>query len=808
MRHLWETIEWYLGVPALQPGQPTVWRPAFSVPWPFDSFVLCGFLLCLVAVFFVVWAYLRDTSRLPSRLRVSLISLRCVLIVFLALMACRPVLVVETNDRPQVALLLDQSASMGLTDDYSGTRLQSCVRELLGDVGDREATRWSLAQAVLTGRDARFLTRLLTDYRVRVYQFSETARAVWNSPFDGEHAVHELVEILGSLEPRGEVTRPGPALQQVLDESRSTPPAAIVILTDGRASTGVEDRLSRVPGLADEKTVPLFIIGVGTDVPDTDIALESGTAPAVALMGDPIPISVHLRVDGGVRGATTARLKLLPDGNVVSSQPIRWDAAAPLEKVEFTFDPPAAGEFQLAVEVEPLSEETNVANNRWNFHVSVHETRIHVLMIDSRPRWEFRSLKALLEREKTVELHTVLLESDPGFVSQDETARPLQSVFSSQRNSLSQYDAIIFGDVDPSGLSRDACSHLRKCVAEQGSGLIVIAGERYTPSSYRGTELASLLPVELPDSSTSGASQPLTEGLQPKFTSTGLTEMRIQWPINAPTENQSIWTTLPELYWRFPTGRLKPGAVVLAETSVPSRAGSAAPLVVMQRYGAGIVVFHASDELWRWNVHANGRCYNRYWLQTIRSLGQSRLLSQTMKAVLSSNRQVYLADEAVRLQLRFFNSRDLPADRDNVVVTIERDSNVWRNFRLEPSSEEPFLFDGRLTGLPDGVYRVRLNSPAFQEDVPAVEFQVRSTRREIERRSADHADLQLAANLTGGKFYTIDNADRLVDDLPGGEPVPGDAIAVVPLWNRWEVLFLFLAMISTEWFLRRQHRLV
>ena len=66
----------------------------------------------------------------------------------------------------------------------------------------------------------------------------------------------------------------------------------------------------------------------------------------------------------------------------------------------------------------------------------------------------------------------------------------------------------------------------------------------------------------------------------------------------------------------------------------------------------------------------------------------------------------------------------------------------------------------------------------------------------------------VGAAASGGKFYTIDQSDRLLDDLPRPQKVPLDTDPPIPLWNTWPVLALFLTLIVSEWLLRKRKRLV
>ena len=67
----------------------------------------------------------------------------------------------------------------------------------------------------------------------------------------------------------------------------------------------------------------------------------------------------------------------------------------------------------------------------------------------------------------------------------------------------------------------------------------------------------------------------------------------------------------------------------------------------------------------------------------------------------------------------------------------------------------------------------------------------------------DAAELRRAAEETKGRYYTFANASRIKDELPDPRPIPIESLPPVPLWNRWPVLVLFLALIIGEWIVRK-----
>jgi hypothetical protein len=80
---------------------------------------------------------------------------------------------------------------------------------------------------------------------------------------------------------------------------------------------------------------------------------------------------------------------------------------------------------------------------------------------------------------------------------------------------------------------------------------------------------------------------------------------------------------------------------------------------------------------------------------------------------------------------------------------------------------------------------------------------------EMENLRMNQAELERAAEESKGRFYSLADADRLLDDLPAGSRVtvnvPGDPWLV---WNYFVLFLLALGSISTEWLLRRQLNLL
>ncbi|HND56721.1 MAG TPA: hypothetical protein PLV92_30090, partial [Pirellulaceae bacterium] len=305
------------------------------------------------------------------------------------------------------------------------------------------------------------------------------------------------------------------------------------------------------------------------------------------------------------------------------------------------------------------------------------------------PSYDYRYLKTLLARQlqaggdaktKAIELTSVLQESDPDSVAQDETSAATPPA---TRDELFRYDVVIFGDVNPAVLGASLLDHLHEFVAGRGGGLVVLSGPRFTPLAYRDTPLASLLPINLDSATAPPADSSLAAEARVRLTPLGQGSPVLQLTDDS-AENQELWKQLPPWYWWIEAGEVRPGARVLAEHPTRTDAeGRPLPMVCVQFIGAGKVVFHASDDSWRWSRGPAGeQAYARYWLQTLRYLSRSKLAAAGRSAQLTSDRDEYEQGDVGRLRVRFFDERRAPADDQGVSVVMERDGGRRQTLRL------------------------------------------------------------------------------------------------------------------------------
>lgn len=707
------------------------------------------------------------------------------------------------TELPELIVVLDDSASMGLVDPLDPVE-ERAARAELAAAGLSEPTRLDLARALWLKRGGRWLQELGQRYRVRLFRAGKTLR-----PLDDEEGeLRTWLTALRELTAAEPASRLGDCLAELLQWQRGRATAAVVLLSDGIVTDGLS--LEEAARLARSQGVPVYTIALGSDRPPRDLRLTDLVVDETVLVNDWIVFEAKL-VAGGLPGAAVVQLRQRDEAQVLAEQRLTLRGEEQVVPVRLLYRAPAPGTFDYVLEVVPQEGEVDVENNRLTARVTVKEATLRVLLVQGYPSYEFRFLKQMLLREldpdpagpgKSPAVHTVLQEADLAYAETDRTAlRTLPT----RREELFQYDVILWGDVNPAQLSPRTLDYLVEFVTERGGGLVLLAGPRYLPRAYRGTPLERLLPapgeqMHLPELPPEGLPP-----LRPALTPLGQASPWLQLT-DDPEQHASLWRQeLPPLYWFLRLETLRPGVRVLAAHPTQHNAqGQPLPLICLQFVGAGKVLFHATDETYRWRFRTGDAYFARYWLQAIRYLSRASLLGSPQRVELRSDRSRYLAGETVNLRLRFFDDRQAPPDEAESTLAIETPDGQRRLVRLQREGLERGWFAGSVSGLSEGTYRAWLLTPPLDGPPPQCTFQVVAPPGELARTRTDRAALQRLAEHTGGRAVVWTEAERVLARLPPGRQVRIEPLPPRPVWNHPVVGLLLVGLLTAEWLLRRR----
>ena len=764
-------VEWIVG--ERMPADTGAMGFVFERPMPGWAW----FLVVIAAMAIGVWSYRRlsgSTNRTTRAMRGFLAGVRASVLVLAALLISGPSVRFERMrvERDRVEMLVDRSRSLAIEDAPA----QGGAR---------------------TSRDAQ-LSSLLAAARPTLDEIARAKELDYVGFAAGAFslATEASGPVLG--EPTGERTDLDGAIRQSLARAAGRPVSAIVVYSDGRSATPVSPDTLR---MLERDSVPVFTVALGADERVGDAAIVSSTVPPRAFVRDRVPVEV--RVDrGGIAGKLEVRLVDVATGGELARREVpQVDGASGEQSVVLDGSFDAAGARTWRVEL--VSERADLVreNDARESSVEFIDRALRVLYVEGTSRWEYRYLKNLLLREKDVDSSIMLLSADRDFAQ--EGNMPIARL-PRTKEEFAKYDLFILGDVPSGFFSPEQLTVIRGEVGERGAGLLWIAGERSTPASWDGTALADLFPFRPPLALETRAGLSM---MKPTDAATRLGLLRLSddddgWP-DVFTDDALSWPRLRYMQ-SLPRAKLKPTAEVLAEAEGSGAAAEEpSAAIARMRFGAGEVVFVATDEIWRWRYGQGERYPERFWVPIVRLLARESIVQDDARAVLTASPARVAPGDSVMLSLRIADEETARQSPQVVPVEIRAADGtpVARVDLPRDGGEATAAFPTERAGAFEAV----AEDPAFGRVSAA--FEVVRQDDELRRGDTDHAALADLARRTGGRVLDAASFATLPSLLPQRARETDESISRT-LWDTPFALAMLLVLLGIEWTGRRMLRLV
>ena len=748
------------------------------------------------------WGYRRLEG--PRAARVALAGVRAALLLVLVVLACGPRLerVSERLEPDWVMVLVDRSVSMRVADAPIAAE------------GATRATRDQQARAILQ-QHAPMFAELAEDRELVWLGFDAAAfdlRARSATQAEGAAGPPALPDASGRR------TAIGAAISGALTRAAARPLSAVVVLSDGRSID--EPGAAALRRLVGER-VPVHVVPLGSPQAASDVAIAQAVAPEAAFARDQAPVNVRLDRRGPAQGSSgTLRLIDSATGEVLDE--VRLDAGderwqGDEASVTLVANELQAGEAEWTVQFTPDTADLLPDNDQATLRIRIVDRPLRVLYVDGTPRWERRYLTSMLLRESSVRSSSLLLASRRSFIEEGDVTIGYPPT---SDEDWAEYDVIVLGDVRAGLFSNEQLDQLREHVASRGAGLLWIGGSSHTPASWRGSPLEDLLPFRLDQGQgVASTSDPVMLERTPSGERLGvlrLNETLSDWP-DYLSDPATGWN---RLWWsqRVDESALKPTTEVLARfTSADGGARTSAAVMTMP-YGAGRVVYVATDELWRYRYGRGEPLFERFYLPLVRMQARGRLARTGAEAALSVSPRPALVERPARIEVRLLDQslvdRRLPAVRVQVRPIGEGSQGATPQsltLGIEDTGARRALSQGYAASwLPTepGTYEVLVDEPLLSPLGLRQEVEVLADSDELRDPMADHDLLTALADRTGGRVLTIDTLGELPDVLPRREVVIAGQPQIEPLWDRPIVLVVLLVLLVMEWVGRRLIRLI
>ncbi len=738
---------------------------------PITLVAVLGVALAIVAFF-----YRRVYEELSTRQWRILYGLRTIAIVLVVLLLFRPVVTAErwVTERRTVVFLVDSSSSMSVSDGSSGE------------------TRWDQARRHLL----RWWGQLDHGFELKLLAFDSRAR-----PVPGPDRL--------SKSARGAATSLVQALRAGRRQASSEQLEALVVLSDGvhNAAGSPEDVAKRLG-------VPIYTIATGSSLHESstfrDVRVTGFDLPEQLTLENRVRVTAHIDASG--LPGHIVEVVLEEDDTTVATQKVTLDDAEGSTPVQLEFVPESKGVHRYTVRIPAVQGEKIPENNERTATALVVDARIRVLYIEGTLRAEYGAITGMfLAKDPNIE-YCALVQTRPNVFTQRTNIEGLSlSSIPRDAETFEKFDVFLIGDLDSSFLDAEQMKLLQKRVSE-GAGLLMMGGyHSLGPGGYGETPVEAILPVfvgsrEMEQSTTPFVPQLTLEGVRhPVFANIVKFFPKV-------TGEEAV-EPLPPLQGCVRIQGLKPGASVLAVHPDIAIEGKPMPVLAVQRFGKGRTAVFTGDTTRRWHqaLRAADRDspFLRFWGQLVRWLaGRTAPLEASASVTVQTDRRYYEPGAPVTISALVRNDRGEGSNDAKVTARIAVSKTHTRRVPLSLVPGPAGHYEHTFESLPPGRHEVHVSAVVDGKriDAEVLTVEVGRPNLEFDRLDVDEKTLTAIASASGGRYSHITTADRLIESLRNKQHARRVQLEM-PLYQPSLFWLLFVAVLTTEWILRRRYRL-
>ena len=757
----------------------------FSFGIPIPGLLIFAMMVGLVAA--TIWAYRSAKGRSGRAFRGFLIFLRIIVLCVLAFCLLKPFLTIYQNnpDDSYLLVMVDRSKSMQIIDSEDGESRISRANQLL--FGENNEDGEKLLKKLNANK-----------FKVRLFGFDAGAKRIPS-------------ETIQSAD--GENTNIPNAVNEALDDLQGIPLSGIVLCTDGVDRSGTD--IQKLVMKARERKVPIHTVGIGDEEGIPDIELVKVDVPRTAEEDFPVEITATVKRTGNAQKKAT--IQLIENGWILESYPItlKNDVA----RVPFKFTPRHPGTIKYEVQVLPETDEPIPQNNNKTFILKVLPTKRVKVLIVSDPDWSFKFVRRALENDPNIVLTVRYTTSKDTYGGTSGSSTQSFKLYPDSKETLFNFDAIIFGNIAASEFTRTQLENTLEFVRTRGGGFLMIGGSKslgnsVITDSYLNTPIAELLPIELelgeePKSvplHLSPAQIPRPKGFKLQLTAEGKTEPLMELA-NSSTENLKNWDKMPTLNYYSKVKRAKAGATILAEHPTDRNEFGKRILIATHNYNAGRVMVYTPSSSERWQMHMDSKddSSERFWRQTV------KWLTTAPKSAIKLDiaKTEYTLKEPVVIEVTATDKTFTVTNDAKLRAIVVDEKGTRKELQLEQVLGKDGLYTARFIPSQYGEYTVTATGTLDGENLGKQQalFEVKPSFEEFSDAALNVPLLTNLANMSGGKYYPIEQAGQLVNQIALVESATSE-ITDVDIWDLPLIFALILLFLCLEWFLRKRAGLV
>ncbi len=731
------------------------------------------FIIGLVALAIIGGLCLIAWKRATRPVRTGLLEgLRFLIALIIVLMLWKPEwrTITYPEDKPEIAILWDGSESMTTEDAVLPKWL---------DNSSSVATR---AEFIKQALGADFWEKLEDGGKVKVFT-------------EDFSALPEDISIEEKSKQGSDLNSP---LLKLVEEHDNL--KAVILISDGDHNLNRKDGNPNSPTRAAQQLhinkTPLYAVPVGAEKSLPDLELINLSAPDFGIVGEyvQVPFSIKSSMEKDIRTTVTVRDD---KGNPPKTKTITIPANKTY-RGSMLWQLKQEGSTKLKLSFPVNQGELITSNNSQEFIIGAKKESIKILVIETRPRWEYRFIRNALSRDPGVDVDCLLLHPKHG---KGDGPDYIQN-FPDQLEDLQKYDVVFLGDVGigKDQLTLEQANLLAGLVKEQASGIVFIPGPLGNQLTLKDSELEPIIPIIFDESKPKGLSDEVPSPLN--LTSPGKTSL-LTLLGNDEAENPKIWRNLPGFYWCAAVKKTKAGATVLATHANRKNSYGSIPMLVTKQAGSGKALFLGHDSAWRWRRGVEDLYHFRFWKNVARWMSYQRNMAAGERLRLYRTPDRPKPGDLVSLSVNAFDANGVPLREGNVEVEIIAPDSSKKTIILDRSEGSWGAFTGGFDINQVGEYKV---TAGIEGDKTAkkVSTSVIAQGQQIEKvgKPVNTELLKEISRITKGQLIMPDQLDKitnLINALPAKTPFESRH----PIWAHIALLITLITLLALFWIGRK-----
>ena len=532
---------------------------------------------------------------------------------------------------------------------------------------------------------------------------------------------------------------------------------AIIIAGDGIYNQG------RNPvNMTEQLTSPVYTIGLGDTTVIADARIQDVRVNRTSFSGNKFPVEVDVRFS-----KLTGRplnLSVYQDDTKLTETIVTPANNDFFYSHQFILDAGEPGLKHFTARIEVAENERNTSNNRSEFVVNVLENKQKILILSDGPHPDNGAVKNTLEEQKSYEASVFYEEPYP--------------------SNLTDFNLVILNQLPTSGKSM--ASLIEESQNRRVPLLFIVGNQTFIPQLNALSAGVEIEPL-------AGSAEETQAIINPAYGTFTLSE-----------NFREIIPKFPPLLSPFANYNLEPQFTTLLYQKI-NNIETSKPLIATGVFNGRKTGFIFGEGIWKWRL-------NNYYInqnhdqfnELINQLVQYLALRENEDNFMIDFQPVYAEIDDVILKAEVYNDAFERITSEEVNIEIVNEQGNEFRFTFDVQGDAYTLNAGKL---PVGNYsftsEVSIGNETFTE---TGNFTVTAVNLENIVTRANHRMLYQLASRSGGNFYLPEQTSQLIEEINNSNQLKPQSYfqeMINELLNlRW-LFFVFLLLLSLEWFLRK-----